>query len=289
MTVRLTPRDVEKRLISLARDADDARDGKDVVDALRSLPPAERGECLRLFDGRGTGTQIDRFVADTIGDPAMRREALRLIGEARPFMHSPGRVVVSDIDDTVKPHSDKTHRGPVYPGAQALFSALDVGRDGTDSRGDIHFVTARDGVVVRAGNTLNDTGIDVGSISYGTTWAMMLAGIGLHGGIAREKVKDILNLAARNPDRKLVLLGDTVQADAKVFDEVLKKIPDRVELVLLHAVPGFAPPVDLSGHENVVVFSDYADAANQLAARGTISTAQRDAVLADVAAAASRG
>jgi phosphatidate phosphatase APP1 len=200
-------------------------------------------------------------------------------------MHSDGRVVVSDIDDTVKPHTDRTHDGPVYPGARALFSALDVGRDGTDSRGDIHFVTARDGVVVRAGQTLNNTGVDVGSISYGTTFAMLLAGVGLHRGIAREKVKDILNLAERNPDRKLVLLGDTVQADAKVFAEVLQKIPDRVELVLLHAVPGFSPPVDISGHANVVVFSDYADAARQLHGRGTISDAQRDAILADVAAA----
>ena len=285
MSLRLTPRDVEKQLVDLARQPASANRSRDVVGALQSLAPAERGECLRLFDGRGTGAPIGRFVADAIDDPTLRREAERLIGEARPFMHSDGRVVVSDIDDTVKPHTDRTHDGPVYPGARALFSALDVGRDGTDSRGDIHFVTARDGVVVRAGQTLNNTGVDVGSISYGTTFAMLLAGVGLHRGIAREKVKDILNLAERNPDRKLVLLGDTVQADAKVFAEVLQKIPDRVELVLLHAVPGFSPPVDISGHANVVVFSDYADAARQLHGRGTISDAQRDAILADVAAA----
>jgi hypothetical protein len=81
-----------------------------------------------------------------------------LIGEARPFMASPGRVIVSDIDDTVKPGKDPTTKGDVYPGAAALFAALDAGKDGTDARADIHFVTARDGVVVRAGHTLQETG-----------------------------------------------------------------------------------------------------------------------------------
>jgi hypothetical protein len=63
-------------------------------------------------------------------------------------------------------------------------------------------------VVVRAGHTLQETGIDVGSMSYGNTFAFMLAGVGVMRGIENEKVKDVLNLA-ENPSRQLVLLGDT--------------------------------------------------------------------------------
>jgi threonine/homoserine efflux transporter RhtA len=62
--------------------------------------------------------------------------------------------VVSDIDDTVKPGKDPNASGAVYPGARAFFAALDAGIDGTDALGDVHFVTARDGVVVRAGHAL---------------------------------------------------------------------------------------------------------------------------------------
>jgi phosphatidate phosphatase APP1 len=110
----------------------------------------------------------------------------------------------------------------------------------------------------------------------------MLAGIGLHKGIENEKVKDVLNLVERNPGRQLVLLGDTVQADASVFRRVLQEKPDSVEVVLLHVVKGFAPPQDLVGHPKVVLFTDYGDAARQMYARGAISEAQRDAVLKDM-------
>ena len=280
----LSPRDAEKRILDLARGATGAAAEKEIVDTLAALSPQDRGECLRLIDGRNSHHGVNHLVVDDIDDPTLKQRALALVGEARPFMQSPGRVVVSDIDDTVKPNTDKSVKGEVYPGAKALYAALDAGKDGKDARGDIHFVTARDGVVVHAGHTLHETGIDVGSISYGNTFAFMLAGIGIHKGIENEKVKDILNLAQKNPSRQLVLLGDTVQADASVFRRVLQDIPQQVEVVLLHAVQGFAPPADLKNHAKVIVFTDYADAATQLYARGNISKDQRDAVLAEVAA-----
>ena len=284
----LTARDAEKRILDLAAGNTTARNEREIVDTLAALPVAERGECLRLLEGRNSHHSLDHLLRDDIDDVGLRNEALRLIGEARPYMASPGRVIVSDIDDTVKPGKDPTIKGEVYPGAKALFAALDAGKDGTDARGDIHFVTARDGVVVRAGHTLHETGIDVGSISYGKTFSFLLAGVGVLRGIENEKVKDILNLAEKNPSRQLVLLGDTVQADAAVFRRVLEEKPNQVEVVLLHAVKGFKAPDDMVNNPKVVVFTDYADAARQLAARGNISASQRDAVLADVAAAAVR-
>lgn len=281
----LSPRDAEKRILDLAKGATTTAKEKEIVDTLASLAPKERGECLRLLEGRNHHHDIHHIVTDDIDDPTLRQKALTLIGEARPFMASAGRVVVSDIDDTVKPSKDPNAKGDVYPGAKALYAALDAGKDGSDARGDIHFVTARDGVIVHAGHTLSETGIDVGSISYGNTFSFMLAGIGIHKGIENEKVKDIKNLAAKNPSRQLVLLGDTVQADASVFRRVLQDIPNQVEVVLLHAVQGFAPPADMKNNAKVVIFTDYGDAADQLYARGTISKDQRDAVLSEIAAA----
>ena len=280
----LSPRDAQKRLLDLARGPTGLGKEQQIVDTLAALSPADRGECLRLISGRNAHHDVDHLVLDDIDDASLRQAALRLIDQARPHMASPGRVVVSDIDDTVKPSKDPNASGAVYPGARAFFAALDAGIDGTDALGDVHFVTARDGVVVRAGHTLGQTGIDVGSVSYGNTFAFMLAGFGVHKGIENEKVKDIINLAGRNPGRQLVLLGDTVQADASVFRRVLQEIPDQVEVVLLHLVQGFAAPADLKTHPKVVLFTDYRDAAHQMFARGAISAAQRDAVLADMTA-----
>jgi hypothetical protein len=279
----LSPRDAEKRILDLAGGNTSAKDEKEIVDTLAAMTPADRGECLRLLEGRNTHHDVNHLVTDDIDDPTLRQQALKLIGEARPFMGSGGRVVVSDIDDTVKPSRDPNVKGEVYPGAKSLYAALDAGADGKDARGDIHFVTARDGVVVHAGHTLGETGIDVGSISYGNTFSMILSGFGLNKGIENEKVKDILNIAAKNPNRQLVLLGDTVQADAAVFRRVLQEKPGQVEVVLLHAVQGFAPPADLKTNPKVVIFTDYADAAEQLYARGNISKDQRDAVLSEIA------
>ncbi len=276
-------RAAEKRIVDLARGSTSARNEKAIVDTLASLVPKERAELVRLLEGRNGHHTLDHILQDDIDDPKLRNAALALIGEARPYMKAGGRVVVSDIDDTVKPTKDPTVKGEVYPGAKAFYTALDAGPDGDDAGGDIHFVTARDGVVVQAGHTLGETGIDVGSISYGNTFAMMMAGFGSFKGIENEKVKDILNLAEKNPTRQMVLLGDTVQADASVFRRVLQKAPERVEVVLLHAVRGFAPPADLKNNPKVVIFTDYADAARQMFARGAISAAQRDAVLAEFA------
>lgn len=281
----LSARDAEKRILDLAAGNTTGSNEREIVATLAALPVAERGECVRLLQGRNSHHDLNHILNDDIDDVSLRQEALRLIGEARPYSHSPGRVVVSDIDDTVKPGKDPSVKGDVYPGAQALYAALDAGKDGTDARGDIHFVTARDGLVVRAGHTLHKTGIDVGSISYGNTFSFLLAGFGVLSPIENEKVKDILKIAEKNPSRQMVLLGDTVQADAAVFRRVLDKVPAQVEVVLLHAVKGFKPPDDMVGHPKVVIFTDYADAARQLAQRGTISSSQRDAVLADVAAA----
>ena len=139
----LSPRDAQKRLLDLARGPTGPGKEQQIVDTLAALSPADRGECLRLINGRSAHHDVDHLVLEDIDDASLRQAALRLIDQARPHMASSGRVVVSDIDDTVKPGKDPNASGAVYPGARAFFAALDAGIDGTDALGDVHFVTAR--------------------------------------------------------------------------------------------------------------------------------------------------
>ena len=94
------------------------------------------------------------------------------------------------------------------------------------------------------------------------------------GGSLREAVSDIETLMARNPSRNAILLGDTVQADPEVFRRMLAKRGDRVQLVLVHEVNQRPCPPALKRDPRVVAFTDYADCARQLFAKGVINAAQ---------------
>jgi hypothetical protein len=271
----------QRRIEELTSGNTDAADEQEIVTILEGLTPLVRGETLRLIDGGGDHHDVDHLVNDDIDDTTLRDRAARLIGEARPFMTSPGRFVVSDIDDTVRPQRDPVVQGDKYPGAAALFRALDAGVDGADVDGDIHFVTARDGIFVHAAHTIERTGIDYNSIRYGNTPAGLLSLVGIHNLIEAEKVHDVKEMLARNPSRKAVLVGDSVQADAAVYRRILRDHPDRVEVVLLHEVQGHPLPADMKNNPAVVVFTDYADCARQLHARGAINAQQLDDVIND--------
>lgn len=274
-----------RALDRLAQGPTDGREEREIVDTLEGLSPADRGEALRLLDAGGDRHTVAHLVEEDIDDPGLRARARRLIDGARSFMSAPGRMVVSDIDDTVKPQSDPTLKAPSYPGARALFRALDEGPQGgrpADTAGDVHFVTARDGLLIHAAGTLDKTGIERNSIVYGKTIAGLLSLFGRLGPVEEEKVRDVRALLARNPSRKAVLVGDTVQADAAVYRRILEESPARVEVVLLHEVQGHPAPRDLKRHPAVIVFSDYGDAARQLHARGTLTDRQLQAVLGEL-------
>jgi phosphatidate phosphatase APP1 len=280
-TSSLTPRAAQRAIEKLAEGHTDAAEEKAIVDILESLSDTDRGEALRLIDGGGDHHTVDHLLNDDIDDTTQRDRATRLIDAARPYMSSPGRFVISDIDDTVHPDRDPDVHGDRYPGAAALFRALDVGKDGTDVDGDVHFVTARDGVFVHASDTLRKTGIDYNSVRYGNTAAGLASLLGILQGIEDEKVRDVREMLKRNPSRSAVLVGDTVQADPAVYRRILNESPSRVEVVLLHEVKGHPAPLDMKNNPNVVVFTDYADAAQQLHARGLISDEQLDDVIHD--------
>lgn len=275
----LTPRAVLQAINSLAKGVPTSAKSEQVVSLLESLAPAERGEALRLLDGSAENRQAQQFLKDVMTDSALREKARQLIGEAEPFRHSAGRIIVSDIDDTVRASKDKSTRGPVYPGARAFYLALDVGVDGLDPTGDVHFVTARDGILVSASSTLRGTGIDFNSVSYGKTVATCMSRLDGFKGVEDEKVADVKRLLERNPSRQAVLLGDTLQADPAVYRRILKEQPDRVELVLIHRVNGRPCPLDMQNHPKVVVFDTYADAARILHGRGILNDQQLDDVM----------
>lgn len=269
-------RQAQLQIERLARGGTSTSDERAIVDTLAALPVDVRRETLRLIDGGADRHTVDHLLSDDIDDDALRSRARALIGEARhagpPPM--PERLILSDIDDTVKPHHGDSPSRDVFPGARAFYAALDEGKHGTGTPGDVHFVTARDGVVMNGHRGAQATGIPHNSVSHGG-----LAFLRGHAGFADGKVKDLELLLQRNPGHPAVLIGDSTQADPVVFERMLAKHDDRVELALIHEIKGFPVPAHIAALDKVVVFSNYVDAATKLHARGLLSDAQLQAVV----------
>ena len=137
----LSPREGQKAIEMLARGYTNSKDEKAIAAILEALSPEDRGEALRLIEGGGDRHSIKSLLSKDIDNKEVRKYVSRLIEEARPYMSNPGeRLIVSDIDDTVKPWKDKSVSGPVFPGVKALYRALDLGVDGKGDVGDVHFI-----------------------------------------------------------------------------------------------------------------------------------------------------
>jgi hypothetical protein len=271
ITNALSPRDAQRQIEALVDGKTGGADQEQIVSILEGLDDRQRGEALRLLDGGGDRITVEEMLSDLDGDRKTR--ALTAIGAAQPFMRSAGTIVVSDGDDTMWPKGDN-NADTRYRGARALYRALDVGKNGDDSTGDVHLVTARDGIFVQAGHAEDRSGVDVASARYGKTFSSLLGVFGLFEAQVKEKVSDIETMLDRNPSRNAILMGDTMQADPEVFRRILRNHDDRVELVLVHEVNGRACPADLAADARVVPFTTYEDLARKLNARGVISDQQ---------------
>ncbi len=278
----LAPREAQQRIEQLAEGSTDLREEREIVDILERQDPRTRGETSRLLDGGADRHGTAKLLAKDIDDPALKARARRLLDEARPFSGSPGAVVISDIDDTVAPNRGSSPLPHVFPGARELYAALDEGKAGTDARGDVHFVTARDGLFVSGVPAVKRAGIDYGSVRHGDVGSALASPFDHNRALADRKVKNICELLDKNPSRTAILVGDTVQADPQVFRRVLEARPDKVSVAMVHALPGFAVPAFVKEDPRFVVFANYGEAARALCERGLISEAQRDRVLAAV-------
>ncbi len=249
------------------------RDEKEIVAALQGLTPTERGEVVRLINSGSDPITTEHLLNHDIDDPALRSTAARLIREADGFSRVPGNSIISDVDKTVLDGA-----GHQYPGVRSLYEALGGG-EGSNT----HIVSARPlSFLLPTEFELHE--LPHNSVNYGRTIPSFFSLFGSLDGIMKEKVKDCLSVFARNPERTFTLVGDTAQSDPAVYREVLRQKPEQVGLILIHEVDGHAAPADLKNDPHVVCFSDYADAARKLAARGDITPEQMNKVLDDVAA-----
>ncbi len=174
----LTARDAEKRILDLAAGNTTARNERAIVDTLAALPVAERGECLRLLEGRNSHHGLDHILRDDVDDVALRNEAL--LDRRGASVHG-----IAGACDRLghRRHGEArqrpNHQGRRLPGCCGVVRGprRRQRRHRRPCRHPLRHRARRCGGARRP-HAAGD-GIDVGSISYGNTFSFMLAGVGI--------------------------------------------------------------------------------------------------------------
>jgi len=237
-----------------------------IIEILELLPVKDRAHFLRIYDSGSDKNTINRLLASEFKHAGSRRKATALIREARATPIEGERLIISDFDNTLKPTRDPMVGGDVYPGTVKLLQALDQ-----KYQGDVHIVTARP---VLGRGPLKSTKINYNSVSTGNLAGAFGYLVGLYNPIAERKVENIRKLLTRNPDAKVILIGDDGEADASAYLRIIREYPDRVEAALIHKVLGKQLPEAFSSSPKVIIYENFEEAASQLHAKGIITSFQ---------------
>ena len=241
-----------------------------IIKTLELLTVKDRAHFLRIYDSGSDIKTINRLLAWGFKHVDSRRRVIALIREARATPIDRERLIISDFDNTLKPTKDPTVGGDVYPGAVKLLQALDQ-----KYRGDVHIVTARP---VLGRGILKSTKITYNSVSTGNLAGAFGYLVGLYNPIEERKVENIRKLLTRNPDTKVILIGDDGEADASVYLRIMREYPDRVEAALIHNVLGKKLPEAFSSSPKVIIYENFEEAASLLHAKGIITSLQMEEI-----------
>ena len=241
-----------------------------IIEVLELLTVKDRAHFLRIYDSGSDKNTINRLLASEFKHLDPRRRVTALIKEARATPIEGERLIISDFDNTLKPTKDPMVGGDVYPGTVKLLQALDQ-----KYQGDVHIVTARP---VLGRGPLKSTKITYNSVSTGNLAGAFGYLVGLYNPIEERKVENIRKLLTRNPDTKVILIGDDGEADASVYLRIMREYPDRVEAALIHNVLGKQLPEAFSSSPKAIIYENFEEAASLLHAKGIITSLQMEEI-----------
>ncbi|OMH35037.1 phosphatase domain-containing protein [Tersicoccus sp. Bi-70] len=190
-----------------------------------------------LCDGDGTHQDLAKLVFSDVDDAAVRTRILDHIA-AHVGEHG-GLKILSDVDDTLVANLKDRHypRGTIYPGAVALYTALDLGPASTPNpMGDVTFVTARPSDPFGFFESGTHRMVRARGIGSATVLSGSLLSLLTHGSMASKKVENVREYVQLFPDYGIVFLGDNGQGDVEVAERIVAAWPEAVRAVYIHAV-----------------------------------------------------
>ena len=240
-----------------------------IIKTLELMTNNERANFLRIYNN-GNNT-ISSLLSQKFKHRSLRKKAAELIKKASIIQIKKERIIISDLDNTIKPTNDPSADSYIYPGTVKLLNTLDQ-----KTTGDIHIVTARP---FGARNLLNSARIQYNSISYGNIFGITAWLLGFHNPIKDRKVENIRRIMDQNTKSSVVLIGDDGQADAEAYLKIMQEYPERVEAALIHNVIGRQLPEAFYASTNSIIYNDFADAAETLYSRGIINKIETEKII----------
>jgi len=240
-----------------------------IIRILELMTKNERANFLRIYNG-GNNT-INSLLSQEFNHASLRKKAAYLIKDASVIPIKIERIIISDLDNTLRPTNDPSVDSYVYPGSVKLLKILDQ-----KITGDVHIVTARP---FGARNSLNSAGIQYNSISYGNVCGIAAWLLGFHNPIKDRKVENIRRIMDQNTKSSVVLIGDDGQADAGAYLQIMQEYPERVEAALIHNVIGRKLPEAFYASTNSIIYNDFEDAAETLYSRGIINKMETENII----------
>ncbi len=241
-----------------------------IIKTLELMTKNDRANFLRIYDSGNNKTTISSLLSQEFKHSSLRKRAAALFKEASIIPIKNERIIISDLDNTLRPTNDPSVVGYAYPGTVKFLNALDQ-----KITGDVHIVTARP---FGARNSLNSASIKYNSVSYGNVYGIAAWLFGFHNPIKERKIENIRRIMI-NTKSNVVLIGDDGQADAEAYLQIIQEYPERVEAALIHNVSGRKLPAAFCESTNSIIYNDFSDAAEILHSRGIISKIESEEII----------
>lgn len=243
--------------------------------AIRSLFLGTEGPDLtrvkRMIDRGDSHRDLAQLIFHDIDVLPLRRQILDHF-QSQAALHPSSEVrIMSDLDDTIYRNwvDPRFPKRTVYPGVLQLYRELDTQRGG--EVGDVVILTGRGGE--RTGIAENYYRRRLGAL--GIKEITMLTGTFVHQfvhpWVFSRKWANLEKHRLLYPEMKLVMFGDTGQADPEFISEACEKYPQEVSAGLLHEVlPLRGPRRERCLTNDLILFRTHVGAALELHNRGLL-------------------
>ncbi len=251
------------------------RDERLICELLCSAQGNELTMLKCLIDATPNHNDLEELVYRDIDDHRLRQRILDHIAEQAARVSGTEAKVLSDIDDTTicSLHDKRFPKGIVYPGAMALWQALDEGPAGQPrTTGDLTFVTARPAdlfgwVEDHTRRRLRDSGVKSSSMLTGSLIHLLS-----HSLMANKKIEAIAHYHELYPEYRLIFIGDSGQGDVLVGQRLRAEYSGMVDAVLIHDVVTTPEEQRIAHQANAISYFDtYPGAALTVFGLGLIS------------------
>lgn len=245
---------------------------------LRAIFLSESGSTLTdlklRIDTSDVGHDLLGLLTRDIDAPELRFDILKHFREQAVVPKDPRERplrVVSDIDDTLYSSlkDSRYPKGTIYKGVLELYNAI--------SALPPIFLTARPELIASMFERLTHKRLRRYGLEKPTVLSGSLQGLMGHRRMAEQKARNLINYTEMYPEFRFVFVGDSGQGDMALAEQLLASNESVIERAFIHKLCD-THKGSRTSNPRIHLFSDYAEAADQMHDLGYLPSESLDKV-----------